>query len=450
MRLHPQNKQILRGLLAVLLPLAAAPIQANSYPDVYGATPFTAGKAGAVTAVVNDAASVFYNPAGLSLPSRAERLTKKYGSEDQKESPSYHELQLFYFGSGHSLNYTPYSFSLLFSDEKATTVNDSYAGLALTLRIDRIYKMDRKVAFGLYASLPGNGKLLSINDVNPTVHRFLQHGKSLTRPYIAGALSGEIWKDHLYLGVGFTALVRGQGAILMKDVLISPETVIPDQQVIIDIEPAANTQLGLTGVYGDFYAGVYYRRELDVQLDPVNARARTLLLGLELDLDLAVLDHYQPRAISYGMGYRLFDTFLFSVDVRRELWSRFELSRTKKTYSDQIFFADTTSVGASMEFDVTSWFQARMGYRRAPTPVPDQPGSTNWMGNDRRVYSAGFTFMLWPSGGNLMYPVAIDVSLESQKLEQRTVLKYNPTENNPFYTYGGVINHFGLGVVVHF
>ncbi|MEQ8351595.1 MAG: outer membrane protein transport protein [Leptospiraceae bacterium] len=419
------------------------PTRANSYPDVYGANPYTTGRAGAVTAVINDVSAVFYNPAGLALPSRGESIKK------QKDARM-HELQLYYTGSSHSLNYSPYSPDLIFSDEDATNVNDSYAGLGLSLRLDRIYDVDRKVAFGLYANLPGNGKLLSINDLNPTVHRFLQHGKSLTRPYIAAALSVEVWKEHIYAGIGFTALARGQGAILMKEVEISPNTVTPDQQVIVDVEPATNAQYGLIGVYQDFYLGVFYRRELAVELDPINARARTLLLGLELDLDLAVLDHYQPRTLSYGAGYRLFDIFLFSVDVRRELWSGFQSSRAKQTYSEIIYLSDTTSVGASLEFQVTDWFQARMGYRRAPTPIPNQPGSTNWMGSDRQIYSAGATYMIWPSGGDLKYPIGIDFSIQSQKLEQRMQLKYNPTPENPFYEYGGVINHLGIGVVIHF
>tara|TARA_B100001939_G_scaffold344559_1_gene359265 strand:- start:3929 stop:5380 length:1452 start_codon:yes stop_codon:yes gene_type:complete len=418
-------------------------VHANSYPDVYGATPYTTGRAGAVTAVINDVSAVFYNPAGLALPSRGESLGKEKSAE-------FHELQIYYTGSSHSLNYTPYSPDLLFSDEDTTNVNDSYAGLGLSLRLDQIYDVDRKVAFGLYANLPGNGKLLSINDVNPTVHRFLQHGKSLTRPYIAASLSAELWKEHLYAGIGFTALARGQGAILMKDVEISPNTVTPDQQIIVDVEPATNAQYGLIGVYENIYVGVFYRRELAVELDPVNARARTLLLGLELDLDLAVLDHYQPRTLSYGAGYRLFETFLFCVDVRRELWSGFRTSRAKRTYSEQIYLSDTTSVGASLEFEVTDWFQARLGYRRAPTPVPNQPGSTNWMGSDRQIYSAGATYMIWPSGGDLNYPIGIDISIQSQKLKQRMQLKYNPTPENPFYEYGGVINHFGIGVVIHF
>jgi hypothetical protein len=53
---------------------------------------------------------------------------------------------------------------------------------------------------------------------------FLQNGVSNERPIIHAGIGVEIWKDHLSLGIGAQAMLKGKGAILMKDVDITLET----------------------------------------------------------------------------------------------------------------------------------------------------------------------------------------------------------------------------------
>lgn len=458
-------------VLAALF-IFARPVFAGNFADVYGAHPYAAGMSGSVTSFVNDSSAVFYNVAGLGAVSRFENLIARSQKKESQEHASEtsapwwkapfegaitrppalrpdngysHELMLMY-------NYAkPRLKTNAPNNQDIANIKDHNAGIGLGLNLSEVYDLDRNIRFGLEIQTPATGNLATVNDLNPTVHRYLQNGVSNERPVIMGGLGAEIWKDHLFVGVGFTMLLKGQGAILLKDVPISPQTVVPDQQVILELKPLVNPTYGIMFHYGRFKVGVSYRRETYLSVDALSARAQTTLLGIQLDFDLALLDLHMPRTRSYGFAYELFEKWTLSIDINRELWSRIRLSRAKERYSEDFYFNDITVYRAGIEYRWLDWLSLRGGIARRPTPLPLMPGRNNWMDSDRMIYSVGASLYLIPDypvseDGGLRNPITLDLVVQNQQFKPVDVWKYNPTENNPFYSYSGNAWYGGLAV----
>ncbi len=472
--------QKLKIALTTLLTISSYSLVAGDYGDVYGAHPAANAMGNAVVSTVNNSSAVFYNVAGLGRLSEGDKYfaaKEKKALEDEnpdlkeqveesepgmkgvwnkvkKNTFTYipsprtertpHELTLQYNMARPSLN-TSAPFN-----QDIGKVRDDYAGLGLTLNLNSIYDLKRTFRFGLNAIIPGTGQLLTVNDVNPTVHRYLQHGVSNQKPTIMGGIGIELWKDRLFAGVGFTALAGGSGSILLKDVPISPDRVTPNQQVILQVKPFINPTYGLAFTYGKFNLGVSYRREVALAINSLPARAQTTLLGIQLDFDVSLYDNFSPRKWAYGIGYKPLDNLTLTVDVNRELWSAFRQSRTKATYSERIYFNDITYYRGGAEYAWNDWLKIRGGLARRQTPIPSMAGSQNWMDFDRLIITTGLSLSLLPGQfsmlSNLKSPIIFDFVLEYQKLHGQHVYKYNPTLQNPNYSMGGRVLHFGFSI----
>lgn len=432
-------------------------LSAGSYGDVYGAFPRQASMAGAVSSFVNNSSASFYNVAGLARANEQEILLALREKESQNTSEQqapdtkpnlgrngFHEVSFSY-------NFAdPKVSSNLAQRERFSNTNDHYVTLGLTYNLNEIYDFGRRVRFGLNVLTPATGNLLTINDQNPNVPRPLQSGAANERPTITGGLAVEVWKEHLFLGIGFTAFARGGGSILLKNVPISPDTVIPDQQVILQVKPIVNPSFGLQFHWRAFDFGLSYRRETFLSVDPVPARAQTTLLGIQLDLDVALLDLYQPKVYTAGASYLWKDRFRFATDVNLEKWSEYKLSRTKQTYSQNPQVKDTTNIRVGFEFLWRPEVSFRLGYARRPSAIGDVSGRVNLLDFDRNVYTLGASYALtdrtssWFSG--LKKAILLDLVFDYQTWSPREITKIEPTADNPNFNFGGKAVHIGFGI----
>ncbi|MDV6237654.1 outer membrane protein transport protein [Leptospira ellisii] len=483
-------------------------LSAGSYGDIYGAHPAAAGMGSAVTAIVNNSSAVFYNPAGLGRLSEGDLIlaaiekearSKEQESPENKDAtssaqipdpatadpstqpivatgPWYKRLwtdtkegftkEVFKYKplnrperSVHEVTFqyhyaNPTSHTTAPRSQSIDKIHDSFAGLGLTLNLNDMFDINRGIRFGINALVPGSGNLLTINDQNPTVPRYLQQGVSNERPTVMGGLGLEIWKDRIFAGIGFTALAGGSGSILMKDVPISPDPVSPNSQVILTVKPLVNPTYGLQFTYGKFSLGASYKRETLMQVDPVPARAQATVLGIQLDFDLAILDGFNPRIFSYGIAFRPNDRLVLSFDANREIWSQFKVSRIKEKYSEAFYLHDTTNFRIGAEYALFKFLKTRFGFATRPTPLPSMPGTNNWMDSDRNIFSLGFSYIFSPTTfrfmNRLRKPIVFDLVVENHQLKAVEVNKYNPTERNPNYSYGGYIWSVGVSMTVFF
>lgn len=491
-------------------------IDAGDFGDVYGAHPAANAMGNAVTATVNNSSAVYYNVAGLGRLSEGDSLTaladkKKWEKENgvtaqsepkqsfkqsiteffkesrkdlfinkPKERPSknVHEVTLQYNYANPQLSVS--MLSIGDSVKKAvggyqaqntntpvgqdlSNLSDNYGGLGLTLNLNNIYDFKRTIRFGLNLLAPATGNLLTINDLNPTTTRYLQYGVANQKPTIMGGTGVEIIKDRLFAGVGFTAIAGGGGAILLKDVPLSPNTVIPNQQVILQVKPIVNPTYGIAFTFGKFSGGISYRRETALAVNSLGARAQTTLLGIQLDFDVALYDLFSPRKWAYGLAYKPTDKWLFTFDMNRELWSQLGyknkfvgtefMSRTKASYSEPFHLVDVTVLRAGTEYKWNDNLRIRGGIARRPKATPNIPGNTNWIDFDRMIFTTGLSFILFPGMRfleNLKNPVVLDAVLEYQDMKPMKIYKYAPTSRNPNYSAGGHVWHFGFSATMFF
>jgi long-subunit fatty acid transport protein len=471
----------------LVLTVASAQVYAGNYGDVYGAHAAANGMGNAVSSFVNNSSAVYYNVAGLGRISEGELLRalieSKTVPKGEGEAPPVTEEEkgivdnlISDFTNIHtdvltnkpllrsSVPLHEISFMANYAKPRLTTsapynqdlakTSDHYGGVGLTINLNAIFDIKRNIRFGINAMLPLSGNLMVINDLNPTVHRHLQQGISNQKPTIMGGLGVEIWKDHLFAGIGFNALAKGTGAMLLKDVPISPDPVVPDQQAVIQLKPIITPTFGLQFTYGKINLGVAYRREIAMAVDKLSARAQTTLLSIQLDMDVALLEFFSPRMWTYGISYKASDRLLFSFDLNRELWSGFQLSQAKKRYSEPLFLKDTVNYRAGVEYRLLQSLKVRAGYTKRPTPLPAMPGRSNWMDFDRLIGTVGLSYILFPDTfsflEDLKNPVVFDLVAEYQKLHGRHVAKYEPTERNPNYSSGGNIWHLGASVTMFY
>ncbi|TGK61742.1 aromatic hydrocarbon degradation protein [Leptospira wolffii] len=492
--------------------LRTSDLSAGSYGDIYGAHPAASGMAGAVTATVNNSSAVFYNVAGLGrmneadlfsayldqrdkekeaaaaanggevpkddkgnpIPQDGPLLSTEPGKEDPGATGPWYKRAWYNLKDG-MFTYRPlprpnrplhevtflgtYANPTLKNNapknENIKNPDDSFTGLGFTMNLNEIFDIGRTIRFGLNAIVPASGNLMVVNDQNPTVPRYLQSGKSDERPTIMAGVGVELWKDRLFAGVGITALAGGSGAILLKDVPISPDPVSANSQVVLTLKPMINPTYGLQFTYGKWNLGASYKRETYLTADPIPARAQTTLLGIQLDFDLALLDQYNPRVYSFGVGFRPYQKILLNIDANKEIWSLYELSRTKQKYSEPLNFHDTMNIRMGVEYHLLPSLKIRGGIGKRPSPVPNYPGENNWMDNDRMIYSAGISYLF--SGRNFAFlkdrlknPVIFDLAIMNQQLRSVEVTKYIPTERNPNYNYGGYIWSLSFSVSLFF
>lgn len=461
-------------------------LYASEFGDVYSAHPAAGGMGNAVTATVSNTSSVFYNVAGLGRLSEADLinagLEKKKAEADAKITTTVKEEKFSFkesvqnflrdskkdlfvykevsrpsrFTNELSLQYNyalPRLGTTAPQNQDLSKLQDNYAGLGLSINLNNIYDFKRTVKFGLGLNAPATGNLLTINDVNVNAHRYLQYGVSNQRPSIQSGIGVEVWKDRLFVGVGFTALASGNGAILLKDVPLSPNQVIPNQQVILEVKPFANPIYGAQFHYGKFMLGVSYRRETAMAVNSLPARAQTTLLGIQLDFDVSMYDMFSPRKWAYGIAYKPIERLTIAVDINRELWSAYRVSRTKANYTQKFYFDDITYARIGAEFNINKFFKFRTGFTNRPSPVPMMYGDVNLIDFKKTIVTAGLSLTLFPGMRfleNLKNPVVIDVVAEMQKMQDVSVIKLAPSDKNPIYTAGGSAVHIGGSVTTFF
>ncbi len=187
---------------------------------------------------------------------------------------------------------------------------------------------------------------------------------------------------------------------------------------------------------------------------------------------MALLDLYSPRALTWGIGYKLLDNFKFTIDVTREYWSLFRHSRTKEyvfsPLKDEFLkqyvripivqFNDINVFKMGFEWDWDNPWKLpitfRGGIARKPTLVPAFYDEYNWMDNDRNIFTFGITYAFIPNASGflkrLKTPIIIDFVIENQQYANRSIRKLNPTEKNPNYSYGGYAWNTGFTLTLKF
>ncbi|MGD9006263.1 MAG: outer membrane protein transport protein [Desulfobacteraceae bacterium] len=422
---------------------------AATIADTYGLSPKGMGMGNAMTAHVNDWSSVYYNISGLGrtshLPKDASRGEFFAGYLYTKPST---ELDIPKRYSGTTYYDT--------NADEDLDFGSFVIGAALDL--NSIYKMPKVISssrFGLALSVGDDLTVARANDVEPQTHNYLRFGKEAQQMMFISGVGLGFLDDSFGIGIGIKSSFGGKTVILLEDVQVGTDPQTPRQQTSMDLE--LDTSSWVAGLYIDFGKmveslnglsfGFAYREESKFELD-LKTISVVEVGGIPLDLNLSMLDYYQPASFNAGLSYRITDRWLVAVDVEHQTWSDYDVSSNQSYHNNSILpeLDDICIPKIGLQYRANPKAAFYLGYYYQPSFVPDDAvkGDVNWLDNDKHVASIGLSYDTGKWAG-LQKPMVLHAGYQFQYLVDRTVEKDTPTTLNPSYSYGGTVHTVTLG-----
>lgn len=433
---------------------------ASNFGDTYGFGATGIAMGNAMTAIVADWSSVYYNMAGLGRTvqfrgadtAREEStlsLKKKEegGKEESAAPPKAYLNQLavsyMYNAPATEIDYKGTN-TLMETDVEPS----SHFILGVVLDLNLIYEMPKFISssrLGLGLGANGDGTIVKLNDVSPATHDYLRLGREEQKSMILLGMGFGFLNDAFGIGIGTNIGFKGQGSVIMAGIEVSDDPQTPDSQAKMDLSAMPTLLAGLYLSAGKFIdaldgleIGASYRQEHYMQIDPFNA-AGIVPGTMSMQLLMALYDYYSPDIYTFGIAYTRWNTTL-SFDIDYQLWSKNRFSSTlTRNYPDLPSFQDVISPKLGVKYDLLSWLSLMAGYIYQPSFVPDSAvtGKYNFLDNDKHILSLGSKFLV-PRFAGFRGPIEITLGWQYQSFVPRTVTKDDPADPlNPSYAYGG-------------
>lgn len=483
-------------ILSVLILLAFKyDVFASVFADTYGYSAKGIAMGNAMTAVVNDWSSVFYNVSGLgktkdvslngfeadavstSLALKQKNDEGKKALKDKLPELSSAEAPIPKSQLAISYFYTQPLFRIDINryDETTGTPLETNGAeqlgfgamvLGVAFDLNTLFSFpgfisSARLGLGL-GSIQG-GYAQKMNDIDQRTHNFLRYGREAQKSVIIVGLGLGFFNDAFGIGVGGNVTFAGQGTTMLSGTEVGPAEQTPMIQNRMDLRTQPMPVAGIYVNAGRLFSsleglqiGIAYRHETYVQIDPFATRNQLKVGTATMDLQLALLDFYTPFVFSGGIAYdfsksglHFLKGLIVSLEVQYEMWSRYKNSAAvEKLYAKLVAeegaeyilpdFQDIIVPKIGFAYTATSWLTLYAGYYYQPTFVPDDAvsGIFNYLDNNKHVGSFGVTFRL-PRFGAVKGLIEITLAFQAQYLQEREVVKTNPTGYNPDYSYGG-------------
>jgi len=436
---RPAHGALVVRLLQTLLVLFVPAAVHSSPIDMLGVGGRAMSMGSAYTAVSDDVLAIYYNPAGLAQLEEHELLLGYLWSNPalHAESPQVPDLEV--------RQVVPYHL-------KCPVV-----GLAFNL--DTIFEnaLPLHARVGVLNLTPDNFKSVYRDwDPEPSTARWFRYGDYWDRVNLEGALSlqadGVPWVS---LGIGFRFIISGTAFMvdrygthgLTLDLSGHGEG-NSDLGVDTELTPTAGVMLyPMEGLR----LGYCFRDALSLVLAPMITQAVAEIipgkLALPLQLSTMMEAYYMPQQHTVGISYQWTQRLLTSFDLSFFRWSRFApVSRGRPDPP----WKDILIPRVGLEWRVLERLALRAGYFFEPSPVPDQIKSSNYLDNDRHVFSAGIGYTFEDPLRVVRKPMSVDMVVQYMRLPSRKTLKdpgYSPL---PGYETRGEVVSVGGNISFHF
>lgn len=333
------------------------------------------------------------------------------------------------------------------------------------------------IRVGLALSIRDNGTVATVNDTTIESYNFMRLGREAQRILIISGASAQVWKNRLSIGVGFSMFTGGKGKFDMQNVEIDPTggQQTPNAQTQMDLTPSGGPVAGIQYRHNIknriVLVGFNYRGETYMQVDPLDASATTQLLQVALPLRLAIFDFYSPHTFTFGATYLHDEALKLSLDGEFQMWNRFQVNSARAEFmkrNNQTFdrFKNILLVKFGAESRPGRYISklkdvplfVRMGFSYIPAFTPDQNSYSNFLDNNKIMYSLGASYFL-NANAIVKIPVELIFGFQHQIWMERTVTKKGdvlvPTNINdpakqPDYSYSAQVFVFSLGALMKF
>jgi long-subunit fatty acid transport protein len=432
-----KNLALVLLLLSLLLPLSVRAA------DLFGLGSRNAALAGATSAVCDDGAASWYNPALLAATD-AGGLTLYYVSMFPSVQAKVHD----YGSLGNIEYYQGYDENGLLSSTATTDRIDAlyrraaelarFSGLGInfSVRFHELFdKLPFALVFGGSALIPQDGRNLASFSAQTVDQPFFP---SWNTPFnqlrMNLGLGAEVWPGHLWLGAGFSVHSKVEGAVDTFTPLASYDPGNPDHNRP-DPSAAGTTQslgLRISPSAGLLYSPASWGRLSVVfhgeEHTTINLKARaTMVLDLgeplvmEVPYEMTGTFAYRPHRIVAGLAYLLGESLTVTAELEFGMWKNFadKLQILTMRVSDDALQGDDTiyledlagdfrvasedsppiklqqtwnpRVGAEYKFPCG--FAARLGYGYRMSPlVGDQNHLNSFLDNNWHTLAAGIGF----------------------------------------------------------
>lgn len=488
-----------QSVVCFVVVLAAASAFA-SFAETHGFSASGIAKGNAVCATVDDWSSVFYNISGLGrtrggiavqvVQEKTSALTLKKGAKEEAPSPSVPAEKMLNDQLGLNFFYTMPSMTLDIprKDVKATEdLNYGTMTLGLVLDLNHFYRMPKIISsarFGLGLGTMADGYMVKVNDIDLRTHNWVNYGREAQRTVILAGIGIGFFDDLFGIGAGANVWTGGEGAVLMRGVVVSPDPQSPDQQARMDLTTTAKPVAGLYISPGKkvqalrgLDIGFSYRAEIYMLIDPFKA-GTTLSIPANMQLMMSIFDYYTPHIFCAGISYNppterfMLNRLTIEIDVEYQMWSKYKTSDARRDYWEKGYFGsdgegdpyfvnvdlpefkDIIVPKLGISYKTFTWLTVMAGYSYCPSYIPDEAltGIFNMLDNDRHIASFGLRFII-PQMGGMVAPLEINLAGQYQMLAKRDVEKdysyinlansdaaadYNDlVAANPNYSFGG-------------
>ena len=474
---------------------------ASSFADTHGFSTKGIGMGNAMTAIVDDWSSVYYNMAGLgktqqlkgnavggSADTNAGMGLKKKDAKKETNivsgdtKPCLNELHLgfMYTMPMFKIDYNRSASDLDILGDKDLEYGIITLGVALDLNtIITMPSFFSSARLGIGMGTPADGNVARVNDDDLRTHDFIRYGREAQMAKIMVGLGFGFMDDLFGVGLGVNASFAGKGTMIMENVQVSSGDQTPTARTQMDL--GLNPSI-LAGVYFSpgrlipvlkgLETGISYRQETAMEIKPFDAAA-IIDDVTSMEMKLAIFDYYSPHSFTLGVAYDVLGMVLVSVDVEMQLWSLYKVSPVmEKIYND----LDETNPSGGYEipdakniiipklgvkYDVFDWFSVMAGaaYRPSIFDASALDGRLNMLDGATIMASLGAGFKVPPMFG-LKGPIDIFIAYQYQYMLKTTTDKtdidpYGPDADdtndnmNPNYSFGGMCHAVTVGLTYH-
>lgn len=374
----------------------------------------------AYTAVADDLSAVYYNPAGLS------QLNK-------------HEIMFGYILSWPDLREGAPS-DPSFSARQVVPYHLKCPVIGVGINLDRAFnrKMPVHARLAVLNMIPDNFKsIYRLWDPEVSVPRWIRYGDYWDRVHLMGALSLQADKfPWIRVGAGFRFIISGTEYLMERHGIPGLDVAITDLEfntkvganLDYDVDNEATPTAGVLITPTDnLRLGYSFQNSLSLVVDPLAAQALarlvlagTELLALPMNISLIFEGYYWPQQHTWGISYLFQDKLLVALDVCWFQWSKFtSISRG----SPDPKWEDSLVPRIGLEYSLSEKISVRCGYYFEPSPIPDQTRASNYLDNDRHVFSVGAGFRVWAPFKLVREPMNIDLAFQYMALPRRVTKK---------------------------